>query len=69
MTITLWPLTNQDKKCFLVYFDVAKAYDTIWINGLFYRLYEMGIVGGTWRMLLKCYDDFLCRVRVMGHFS
>ena len=66
---TLATSLEANKKCFLVYFDVAKAYDTIWINGLFYRLYEMGIVGRTWRMLLKCYDDFLCRVRVMGHFS
>ena len=60
---------EKNKKCFSVYFDVAKAYDTIWINGLFFQLYKMGIVGRTWRMLLKCYDDFLCRVRVMGHFS
>ena len=66
---TLATSNENNKKCFSVYFDVAKAYDTIWINGLFYQLFKLGITGKTWRMLRKCYDNFMCRVRVMGHFS
>ena len=60
---------ERNNKCFSIYFDVAKAYDTIWINGLFFQLFKLGIVGKTWRMLRKCYDNFMCRVRVMGYFS
>ena len=66
---TLATSTEGNQKCFSVYFDVAKAYDTIWINGLFYQLFKLGITGRTWRMLRKSYENFLCRVRVMGHFS
>ena len=66
---TLATSMERSRKCFTVYFDVAKAYDTIWINGLFFQLYKLGIVGRTWRMLRKCYTDFMCRVRVLGHFS
>ena len=66
---TLATSMERSRKCFTVYFDVAKAYDTIWINGLFFQLHKLGIVGKTWRMLRKCYNDFKCRVRVLGHFS
>ena len=66
---TLATSMEENQRCFSVYFDVAKAYDTIWINGLFFQLFKMGIRGKTWRMLRKCYDNFMCRVRVMGHFS
>ena len=66
---TLATSMEENQRCFSVYFDVAKAYDTVWINGLFFQLFKLGIRGKTWRMLRKCYDNFMCRVRVMGHFS
>ena len=29
-------------KCFVAYFDVAKAFDTLWIDGLFQQIHDLG---------------------------
>ena len=60
---------ETSRTCFVSYFDVSKAFDSVWIEGLFYRLYDMGITGKTWRLLFLCYNDFQCQVRVMGSLS
>ena len=33
------------KHCSVAYFDVGKAFDSLWINGLFYQLYNLGVIG------------------------
>ena len=55
---------DQNKCAFVAYFDVSKAFDTVWINGLFYKLYKMGIKGRTWRLLYRSYINFMCKVRI-----
>ena len=52
------------KKVFVSYFDVSKAFDSVWVNGLFFQLHEMGIKDSLWRMLYKDYIDFVCCVRI-----
>ncbi|MEP5445307.1 hypothetical protein, partial [Ekhidna sp.] len=37
--------------CFFL--DVQKAYDTVWRNGLWKKLWEIGIRGKMWRMMKK----------------
>ena len=34
-----------NKKCFVAYYDMAKAFNTVEINGLFYQLYNQVING------------------------
>ena len=60
---------ESKKQVFVAYFDVSKAFDGIWINGLFYRLHSLGIKGKTWRLLYKCYTNFSARVRIHNKFS
>ena len=44
--------------CFL---DSAKAFDTVWVDGLFFKLFNLGIQGKTWRLLkLVRENDMLC---------
>ena len=55
--------------CFVAFFDVAKAFDTIWINGLFYQLFKLGISGKIWRMMRLTYTNFECRVKIASKVS
>ena len=59
---------EANDQCFLAFFDVAKAFDTVWIDGLFKQI-DLGITGKTWRVLYRCYIRFFCRVRVEGNLS
>ena len=38
--------------------DTKKAFDTVWIDGLFYMLHEKGIQGKIWRVLREMYKTF-----------
>ena len=60
---------ESNQKCFVAFFDVAKAFDTVWVDGLFYQLYQLGIRGKTWRILYRFYIGFRCCVRVYGLHS
>ena len=55
---------DDSNNVFVAYFDVSKAFDTVWVNGLFYKMYEMGIRGKTWRLLYRSYLNFMCKVRI-----
>ena len=55
--------------CFVAFYDVAKAFDMVWIDGLFKQMHDAGIVGKTWRLLYRCYIDFSCCVKLNGKFS
>ena len=55
---------ESNKQIFVAFYDVSKAYDTVWTDGLFYQLHKMGIRGRTWRLLYRAYVNFRCRVRI-----
>ena len=55
--------------CFVAFYDVAKAFDTVWIDGLFKQMYDLGICGKIWRLLYRCYINFKCCVKIQGSFS
>ena len=44
---------ETNKKVFVLYLDVSKAFDSVWIDGLFYQLYVLGIKGRVWRILYQ----------------
>ena len=56
-------------KCFVAFYDVSKAFDSVWIDGLFRQVYDSGITGKTWRLLYRSYIDFQCCAKIQGHFS
>ena len=50
----------------VTYFDTRKAFDTLWIEGLFYQLYHKGITGKLWRVLRMTYQGCVSSVLVCG---
>ena len=55
---------ERHRNIFVSYYDVSKAYDSVWVDGLFYQLHEMGINGSLWRILYTTHQDFMCCVRI-----
>ena len=55
---------ESNKKVFVAYYDVSKAFDSVWIDGLFCQLYNLGITGSLWRILYQMYVNFVCCVRI-----
>ena len=53
----------------MVYVDEAKAFDSVWQDGLFYKLHEIGLKGKFWRILKESYANFKCEVLVNGKSS
>ena len=53
----------------MAFFDVAKAFDTVWIDGLFEQMHDLGITGKMWRLLYRGYINFKCCVKLQGSFS
>ena len=66
---TLAASMEDNEQCFLAFFDVAKAFDTVWTDGLFRQVYDLGITDKTWRLLYRGYVKFQCRVRINCQFS
>ena len=53
--------------CFL---DVRKAFDTVWIDGILYKLFsELGIGGRMWKVMKDLYTDVKAQVLYAGCLS
>jgi hypothetical protein len=46
---------RRPKKTFCAFIDIQKAYDRVWRDGLWYKLYKYGIRGKMWRVLRNIY--------------
>ena len=55
---------ESHRNVFVSYYDVSKAFDTVWTNGLFWKLNKGGIVDKLWRVMYRSYNDFRCCVRI-----
>ena len=56
-------------KVYIAFFDVKKAFDTVWLDGLFYKLYKKGMKGKLWRILINSYTGCMNYVKVDGNNS
>jgi hypothetical protein len=49
--------------------DTQKAFDTVWVKGLFYKMFKTGMDPVIWRLLINSYEDFQCHVQIGGELS
>ena len=46
-----------------------KAYDTVWRDGLWYKMWEMGIKGKLWRVVRSLYANNRSCIFLEGKYS
>ena len=61
---TIQNKVDEDGSVHVVFLDARKAFDCVWSDALFVRLYELGVNGKLWRILKEWYRDLQCFVRV-----
>ena len=63
-------MREQGSKMFSCFFDVPKAFDTIWINGLLYKLYhELDINSKQWLIIKELYTNVYACATYNGFLS
>jgi hypothetical protein len=57
---------SKNETVYVAFLDSQKAFDTVWIEGLMYKLYNTGINLKSWRIIRQLYTKFQCAAYVAG---
>ena len=60
---------REGKKTYAFFLDVQKAYDTVWRNGLWVKLWGLGVRGRMWRVIKRMYEASRSAVLLDGEKS
>ena len=55
---------ERGNNVYVMFSDVAKSCDSVWQDGLFYKLHEIGLKGKFWKILKGSYANFKCTVLI-----
>jgi len=58
---------RRPKHTYCAFIDIAKAYDKVWRDGLWYKLWKAGIRGKIWRTLKNIYQKVESSVLLGGN--
>ena len=47
---------REGKQTYAFFLDVQKAYDNVWRDGLWVKMWDMGVRGKLWSVIRKMYD-------------
>ena len=60
---------REDKKTYAFFLDIQKAYDSLWHDGLWYKLWDMRVKGRMWCVIKKMYESSKSAVLLEGEKS
>ena len=60
---------REGKETYAFFLDVKKAYDTVWRDGLWVKLWGLGIRGKMWRVIKRMYEASRSAVLLDGERS
>ena len=60
---------ERNSTVYVAMLDTEKAFDSVWVSGLLYTLYNSGMDPVLWRLLREMYVGFTCYVKVDGKLS
>ena len=60
---------REEKHTYVFFLDVQKAFDTVWHDGLWFKLWELGVRGRMWRVIKNMYDITQSAVLLEGEVS
>ena len=60
---------REDKPTYAFFLDAQKAYDTVWRDGLWLKLWDMGVKGKMWRVVKGMYEVSRSAVLLDGEKS
>ena len=60
---------EKNSRVYVAFLDFKAAFDSVWHEGLFEKLFELGLKGKILRIIMNTYSDLSCRIRVNGMTS
>ena len=57
---------SKGKSVYIAFLDIKKAFDTVFIPGLMYKLYMSGMRLKPWRLIQGSYTNYECAAYVAG---
>ena len=67
---TINHMLERGSKVFSCFLDVRKAFDTVWIDGILYKLFsELGTGGRMWKVIKDLYTNVKAQVLYAGSLA
>ena len=57
---------SKGENVYIAFLDIQKAFDTVWVTGLIYKLYKLGMDPMTVSLISESFRDFQCTAYIAG---